>query len=101
MQGAYTIGAHTFTLAYQKVTGDGDYGYGVDGGGTIFLANSVARSDFNAEDEKSWQARYDLNMATFGVPGLSFMTRYVSGSGANTGTTRTAKSGNATSKPST
>ncbi|TFY95583.1 porin [Pseudomonas nabeulensis] len=91
LQGAYTIGAHTFTLAAQKVTGDGDYGYGVDGGGTVFLANSVARSDFNAEDEKSWQARYDLNMATFGIPGLSFMTRYISGSGANTGTTSNGK----------
>ena len=84
-------GAYTFTLAAQKVTGDGDYGYGVDGGGTIFLANSIARSDFNAEDEKSYQARYDINMATFGIPGLSFMTRYVTGSGANTGTTSNGK----------
>ncbi|MDI9777968.1 OprD family porin [Pseudomonas fluorescens] len=83
LSGAYNIGAHTFTLAYQKVSGDGDYGYGVDGGGTIFLANSVARSDFNAEDEKSWQARYDLNFAEFGIPGLTFMTRYVRGTGAN------------------
>ena len=91
LQGAYTIGAHTFTLAAQKVTGDGDYGYGVDGGGTIFLANSIARSDFNAEGEKSYQARYDINMATFGIPGLSFMTRYVTGSGANTGTTSNGK----------
>ncbi|WP_448649815.1 OprD family porin [Pseudomonas fluorescens] len=91
LQGAYTIQAHTFTLAYQKVSGDGDYGYGVDGGGTIFLANSIARSDFNAEDEKSWQARYDLNMATFGVPGLSFMTRYVKGTGADTGVTTNGK----------
>ncbi len=91
LQGAYTYQAHTFTLAYQKVSGDGDYGYGVDGGGSIFLANSIARSDFNAEDEKSWQARYDLNMATFGVPGLSFMTRYVNGSGANTATTSNGK----------
>ncbi|MCS3417304.1 OprD family porin [Pseudomonas yamanorum] len=91
LQGAYTIQAHTFTLAYQKVSGDGDYGYGVDGGGTIFLANSIARSDFNAEDEKSFQARYDLNMATFGVPGLSFMTRYVKGTGANTADTSNGK----------
>lgn len=87
LSGAYNIGAHTFTLAYQKVTGDGDYGYGIDGGGTIFLANSIARSDFNAEDEKSWQARYDLNFAEYGIPGLSFMTRYVHGTDANvTGT---------------
>ncbi|WP_409261184.1 OprD family porin [Pseudomonas putida] len=87
LSGAYNIGAHTFTLAYQKVSGDGDYGYGVDGGGTIFLANSVARSDFNAEDEKSWQARYDLNFAEYGIPGLTFMTRYVRGSGANVAST--------------
>ncbi|MFF7061972.1 OprD family outer membrane porin [Pseudomonas sp. NPDC008258] len=83
LSAAYNIGAHTFTLAYQKVSGDGDYAYGVDGGGTIFLANSVARSDFNSEDEKSWQARYDLNFAQFGIPGLTFMTRYVHGTGAN------------------
>ncbi|MDD1961983.1 OprD family porin [Pseudomonas sp. 39004] len=91
LSGAYNIGAHTFTLAYQKVSGDGDYAYGVDGGGTVFLANSIARSDFNAEDEKSWQARYDLNFAEFGVPGLTFMTRYARGSGATTRTTDNGK----------
>ncbi|MFG0407710.1 OprD family porin [Pseudomonas sp. NY5710] len=91
LSAAYNVGAHTFTLAYQKVTGDGDYAYGVDGGGTVFLANSVARSDFNAEDEKSWQARYDLNFAEFGVPGLTFMTRYVRGTGATTRTTDSGK----------
>ena len=91
LSGAYNLGAHTFTLAYQQVSGDGDYGYGVDGGGTVFLANSVARSDFNAEEEKSWQARYDLNFAEFGVPGLTFMTRYISGTGANTATTNSGK----------
>ena len=91
LSGAYNIGAHTFTLAYQKVTGDGDYGYGVDGGGTIFLANSVARSDFNAEDEKSWQARYDLNFAEYGIPGLTFMTRYVRGTDANVAGTSNGK----------
>ncbi len=81
--GAYTIGAHTFALSYQQVSGDGDYGYGVDGGGTVFLANSIARSDFNAEDEKSYGATYKLDFATLGVPGLTFMTRYVTGKGAN------------------
>ena len=91
LQGAYTIGAHTFTLAAQKVSGDGDYAYGIDGGGTVFLANSVARSDFNAEGEKSYQARYDINMATFGVPGLSFMARYITGSGANMADTSNGK----------
>lgn len=87
LSAAYNIGAHTFTLAYQKVSGDGDYAYGIDGGGTVFLANSIARSDFNAEDEKSWQARYDLNFAEYGIPGLTFMTRYARGTDAKTRTT--------------
>ncbi|CRI58621.1 OprD family porin [Pseudomonas sp. CCOS 191] len=91
LSGAYNIGAHTFTLAFQRVTGDGQYGYGVDGGGTVFLANSIARSDFNAEDEKSWQARYDLNFAEYGIPGLTFMTRYAHGTGANTNLTNNGK----------
>jgi imipenem/basic amino acid-specific outer membrane pore len=30
-------------------------------------------------------------MATFGIPGLSFMTRYVKGTGANTSTTNNGK----------
>lgn len=76
---AYSIGAHTFTLAHQRSSGDTAYAYGIDGGGTIFLSNSVQFSDFDRQDERSWQGRYDLDMATYGVPGLSFMTRYVYG----------------------
>lgn len=76
---AYTIGAHTFTLAYQRSTGDTGYNYGIDGGGTIFLANSVQIADYMAKDERSYQARYDLDMTTYGVAGLSFMARYVTG----------------------
>jgi imipenem/basic amino acid-specific outer membrane pore len=36
-------------------------------------------SDFNAPNEKSWQARYDLNMGAYGVPGLSLTALYVRG----------------------
>ena len=88
----YTFGAHTLTLAHQRSTGDAGYDYGADGGGTIWLANSIQVKDFNAEDETSWQARYDLDMATFGVPGLSFMARYVAGDNATLyeGTTQIA-----------
>ncbi|MGH8384436.1 MAG: OprD family porin [Pseudomonas sp.] len=76
---AYSLGAHKFTLAYQQSSGDNAYYYGVDGNSTIFVSNSIQISDFVGRDEKSWQARYDINMATYGVPGLSFMTRYVAG----------------------
>ncbi|MGY2341260.1 OprD family porin [Pseudomonas sp. SDO5532_S415] len=76
---AYSLGAHKFTVAYQRSSGDNAYYYGVDGNSTIFVANSIQISDFVGRDEKSWQARYDLNMKEYGVPGLSFMTRYVMG----------------------
>ncbi|MDR0276490.1 MAG: OprD family porin [Paucimonas sp.] len=83
---AYSLEGHKFTLAYQRSSGDTGYYYGVDGGGTVFLANSIQISDFNGAEEKSWQGRYDLNMASYGVPGLSFMTRYVKGDNINTAT---------------
>lgn len=85
---AYSLGAHTFTLAHQRATGDDGYRYGEDGGGTIWLANSVQYSDFNQKDEKSWQARYDIKMADYGIPGLSFMTRYIRGTAADNYTER-------------
>ena len=76
--------AHTITLAFQKINGDTPFDYvGVGknnrGGDSIFLANSIQYSDFNGPNEKSAQIRYDLKMAEYGVPGLSFMTRYVKG----------------------
>ncbi|NSX11354.1 OprD family porin [Pseudomonas lini] len=76
--------AHTVTLGFQKVDGDTPFDYvGVGdnnrGGDSIFLANSIQYSDFNGPNEKSAQIRYDLKMAEYGVPGLSFMTRYVKG----------------------
>ena len=82
---AYSLGAHTLTVAHQRSTGDRGYDYGIDGGGTIWLSNSVQYSDFNGKDETSWQARYDIDMATFGVPGLSFMTRYIVGDNIDVG----------------
>ena len=83
LAGAYNfLDAHTLTAGYQQVTGgqEDGYVYGYDGGAAVFLLNDVQYNDFTAKGEKSFQARYDLDMATYGVPGLSFMTRYVRGS---------------------
>ena len=84
---AYTLDAHTFTVGHQRVTGghDGGYEYNYDGGGTVYLLNDVQYNDFRAKGEKSFQARYDIDMASFGVPGLSFMTRYVRGTNIDNG----------------
>lgn len=75
---AFTLGAgfHDFTVAYQRMSGDAGFEY-FDSG--IYLANSIQVIDFNAEDERSWQARYDYDFEGVGIPGLTFMTRYVTG----------------------
>lgn len=77
--GKYRIDAQAFTLAYQKINGDTPFDF--VGGDSIYLANSIKYADFNGPGERSWQARYDLDLGTFGIPGLSFMARYVTGRG--------------------
>lgn len=87
----YAFGPHSITLAHQRSTGDTGYQYGWyqdrggvgDGGSTIFLANSYW-SDFNAEDERSWQIGYGLDFSAFGVPGLTYNVAYVRGDNINT-----------------
>ncbi|MFJ4142325.1 OprD family porin [Pseudomonas sp. NPDC089734] len=76
----YRVGPHAFSVGYQKVSGEGDYTYGIDGGSNYWFGNSIQYSDFDYEDEKSWQLRYDYDFSAMGVPGLGFMTRYVKGS---------------------
>lgn len=88
---AYAIGAHTVTVAHERVMGDTPQDYAAIGGtepgvaigkysNGIYLANPSELSDFNSPHERSWQLRYDLNMATYGVPGLAFMAKQVWGS---------------------
>lgn len=79
-------GIHTFSIAYQNIDGDTPFDYlSIDGtdGDSIYLANSVQYSDFNAANMKSYQARYDLDLSEMAVPGLSFMVRYVKGTGGD------------------
>lgn len=82
---AFTLGAgyHGVTLAAQRMGGDAGFAYE---DGAIFLANSVQYLDldFNAPDEKSYQARYDYSFEGLGLPGLTFMTRYIRGRSIDT-----------------
>ncbi|CAH0240123.1 MULTISPECIES: OprD family porin [Pseudomonas] len=84
----YAVGAHSFQVAYQRNSGDTGYVYGADGSAVYNFANSIQYSDFNAKNEASWQARYDLDFAAYGVPGLSFMIRYVRGDNIETAETK-------------
>ncbi|EKT4521770.1 OprD family porin [Pseudomonas putida] len=74
---SYALGGHKFSAAYQHLSGDSAFPY-VDGADP-YLVNFVQINDFAGADERSWQARYDYNFAALGIPGLTFMTRYISG----------------------
>ena len=88
----YATGPHDFTLAYQRNSGNAGYDYGFyqsagavgDGGTTIWVANSFW-SDFNQEDERSWQLGYGLDFTEYGIPGLSYNIAYIRGTDINLG----------------
>lgn len=73
----YSASGHSLGLGYQRMRGDTGFANinGTDG----YLVNLVQINDFGNQDERSWQARYDYNFAALGLPGLTFMTRYLSG----------------------
>lgn len=73
----YSFGAHALTFAYQKIDGDTSFDY--VGGDSIFLANAASISDFKGANETSYQLRYDINFAAYGVPGLKASARYIRG----------------------
>ncbi|MDE1167778.1 MAG: OprD family porin [Pseudomonas sp.] len=77
-------GGGTLFVGLQKLTGDNAW-MRVNGtsGGT--LANDSYNSSFDSAQERSWQLRYDYNFVALGVPGLTLMNRYISGSNVHTG----------------
>ena len=77
-------GAHAIGVGYQRMLGDSTFptlnGYAPQ----PYLVNwsTVA---FVKPNESSWQLRYDLDFAGYGVPGLKLMTRYLRGTGIDRG----------------
>ncbi|MCY1403993.1 Porin-like protein NicP [compost metagenome] len=79
----YALGGHAFGLGYQRMSGDTGFAY--VNGSDAYLVNFVQINDFANKDERSWQARYDYNFAALGIPGLTFMTRYLTGDNIDLG----------------
>jgi len=79
----YRIGGHAFGAGYQQVSGDTGFAY--IAGSDNSLLNLVQINDFGNEDERSWQVRYDYDFAALGIPGLTLMTRYLSGDNVDRG----------------
>jgi len=74
----YELGGHGFGVAYQAM--NGETGFPHLNGTNSYLVNYVMISaDFASPGEKSWQLRYDYDFAAMGIPGLTFMTRYLRG----------------------
>ncbi len=80
----YALSGHSFGLGYQKMSGDTGFAY-IGDSVDPFLVNYVQVGNFAAKDETSWQARYDFNFASIGIPGLTFMTRYLTGDNIDRG----------------
>ncbi|HBX56704.1 OprD family porin [Pseudomonas sp. UBA2684] len=79
----YTLGGHALGAGYQRMSGDDPFPYIASS--DPFLVNFVQINDFANTEERSWQARYDYNFAAIGIPGLTFMTRYISGDNVQVG----------------
>ncbi|EIK53176.1 hypothetical protein YO5_13533 [Stutzerimonas stutzeri TS44] len=79
----YRLGGHAFGAGYQHVSGDTGFAY--IAGSDNSLINLLQINDFGNQDEKSWQLRYDYDFAVMGIPGLTLMTRYVSGDNVDRG----------------
>lgn len=79
----YRLGAQGFTAGYQHLSGDTGFAY--IAGSDNALVNLVQINDFGNQDERSWQLRYDFDFAALGAPGLTFMTRYLSGDNVDRG----------------
>lgn len=73
----YNLKGHSLGVGYQQMSGATAFPY-IDGTDP-YLVNFVQINDFAGAKEKSWQLRYDFNFAGVGLPGLTFMTRYING----------------------
>ncbi|MEQ6330683.1 OprD family porin [Pseudomonas chengduensis] len=85
-QGALSAkrGNNTFQVTYQRLSGDTKF-LRIDGASGGTLVNDGFLSAFDSPEERSWQLRHDYNFAGFGIPGLTLMNRYTSGSNIHAG----------------
>jgi hypothetical protein len=80
---SYAIAGHTLGAGFQQLSGDAGLPY--INGATVYSFSNVGIGKFVEEDEKSWLASYGYDFKALGLPGLNFMTRYISGSDGKSG----------------
>lgn len=82
---SYKRGAHDYAVGLQRLSGPSAMPWvnGTDGG----VFNWTFINDFLEAGETSWQGRYTLDGNQAGLPGWTFMARYVRGTGAHPAST--------------
>lgn len=80
-----SVGTHRFSATYQQLSGDSAFPF--LNGGDPYVVNLSTFNTFTRAELDSWQLRYDYDFAPLGLPGLTFMTRYIDGQNAVTKTT--------------
>lgn len=73
----YQLAAHAFSAGIQRVSGETGFTYVA--GTDAYVINSIQWGNFSSAQEHSWQLKYAYDFSGLGVPGLTFMTRYVYG----------------------
>lgn len=74
---SYAQDGHKLTASLQKMHGPNAFPY--VNGTNPNLVNFVQINDFAEAGQRSAQLRYDYDFTNLGVPGLTFMSRYVKG----------------------
>lgn len=83
----FIYGPQMLRIGLQKISGKNAWFRLSDACPCGIVANdSLTNASTNAK-EKSWQVRYDYDFATLGMPGLTMMARYISGTNVKTATT--------------
>lgn len=69
---------HKVTVGYQYNAGDSALPF-LQETDLPGVGNAIQVMRFDRAQERSWQGRYDINFAGWGVPGLTAFARYVHG----------------------
>ena len=86
-QFTYLIHGHTLAAGLQQVSGKSDAVWLNQGdGSTAYFMTESMIGKFQRAGETTWQVKYGYDFAGLGVPGLTFMGMYESGSNIRTPT---------------
>lgn len=73
----YGLSGHSIGAGYQRLSGDGGLPY--VSGATVYSFSNAGIGKFVEEQERTWMLSYGYDFKNVGVPGLTFLIRYLNG----------------------